>query len=83
MSEFKVGDRVVHSTKGSATVVSKRADQILLELDYEMGSPFEVSARPCGFPILVGSAKEGNYYWWPSPDMVFPLICRKTFKGNN
>ena len=81
MNRFKVGDRVVHFTKGPATVVSKCKNEILLELDNAVGSPFEESARTVRFQMLMGSAKPGNYYWWPSAHMV-SILFRKTFKGN-
>lgn len=81
MSTFKVGDRVMHDTKGPAIVVSVSKDQILLELANEVGSTFKESASGMGFKLAGNDVKAGNYYWWPSTIMV-TLLYRKTFKGN-
>ncbi len=80
MKTFKVGDRVIHDTKGSATVVSKCGEDILLELDKEFGSPFK-EPRGRDFKLSVEKVKAGNYYWWPDRGMV-TLVSRNKFNGN-
>ena len=80
MKTFKVGDRVRHDTKGSATVVSKCGEDILLELDGGFGSPFN-EPRGRDFMLPPDKVRAGNFYWWPDRGMV-TLVSRNKFDGN-
>lgn len=81
MKTFKVGDSVIHDTKGSATVVSKCGEDILLELDGGFGGPFNELRRYRAFILPPDKVRAGNFYWWPDRGMV-TLVSRTSFKGN-
>ena len=76
---FKVGDRVVHFTKGMATVVCVNSEvDILLSLDSGYVNPYTIYSHKYKD---VGRV-EGLSCWEPSVDLCTFVSRKQTFKGN-
>lgn len=79
MQTFKVGDRVIHLTKGMATVVCVNSEQdILLRLDDARGNPYSCYSHK----YRVANSEGGHYYWDPSVLMCLLVQRKSHFKGN-